>query len=346
MKVSVVVPVYQVSAYIERCIRSVMYQTYKDVECIIVDDATQDDSIEKCQQLIGDYRGRIRFKILHHKVNSGLSFARNTGTDAASGSYIFYLDGDDEISSDCIEKLVKPCLIDNSIEMVMGGTARHHNGKQTYKILLEKDFLTKESVRNYFFSKNGFYVGAWNKLIRKDFIVKNKLYFKEGLLYEDQLWTFGVVKHLSHLYRIPDITYSYYIRPHSITTGTIKETASRHWCLIYDEIAHHFTPRESGREAKFYAKGLCVRYVEYHWCKEKQKFIDYYINALSDSKYVLDKYLLKTTVSLSESKVGWTFLYFLVSIVKSYSNKHQPKVFSVENDEKTTFYRRLRFLGL
>lgn len=321
MKVSIIVPVYQVSAYIERCIRSVLNQTYPNIECIIVNDATQDDSIEKCQQLIEDYRGGILFKIVHHEVNRGLSAARNTGTDSASGNYIFYLDGDDEISSDCIEKLVKPCIKDGSIEMVMAGTARHYNGKCSFTILPERDFSTKESVRDYFFSKNGFYVGAWNKLIRKDFIVRNKLYFKEGFLYEDQLWTFGIVKHLSHLYRIPDITYSYYIRPHSIMTGTIKEIASRHWCMIYDEIAHNFNPIESGREAKFYVKGLCVRYVEYHWRKENQKFTDYYLKALSDNKYVLDKYLLKTTVSLSESKVGSAFLYFLISIVKNFSNK-------------------------
>lgn len=321
VKISIIIPVYQVSAYIERCLRSVMNQTYPNIECIIVNDATQDDSIEKCQQLIEDYSGEIRFKIVHHEANRGLSAARNTGTDSASGSYIFYLDGDDEISSNCIEKLLKPCIKDGSIEMVMGVTARYYNGKCSFSILPEKEFSTKESVRDYFFSKNGFYVGAWNKLIRKDFIIENKLYFKEGLLYEDDLWTFWVVKHLNHLYRIPDITYSYIIRPQSITTGTSKDITSRHWCLIYDEIAHHFSPNESGKEARHYAKGLCVRYVENHWRRENQKFVDNYINALSDGKYVLDKYLLKTTVSLSESKTGWAFLNFLLSIVKTYSNK-------------------------
>lgn len=105
-------------------------------------------------------------------------------------------------------------------------------------------------------------------------------------MYEDDLWTFWVVKNLSHLYRIPDITYSYIIRPQSITTVTSKEITSRHWCIIYDEIAHHLSPNESGKEARNYTKGLCVRYVEYHWCKDNQKFTDYYINALSDSKYV------------------------------------------------------------
>ena len=90
--VSVVIPVYQVSGYIERCIRSVMAQTFTDIECIIVDDASQDDSIEKCERLIGEYDGPIRFRILRHKENRGLSAARNTGAKAATGEWIFFIE--------------------------------------------------------------------------------------------------------------------------------------------------------------------------------------------------------------------------------------------------------------
>lgn len=108
--VSVVIPVYQVSDYIERCIRSVMEQSYADIECIIVDDATIDDSIAKCERLIKMYNGPIEFRILHHKYNCGISAARNTGTDAATRDYMFYLDSDDVITQDCIEKLISPII--------------------------------------------------------------------------------------------------------------------------------------------------------------------------------------------------------------------------------------------
>lgn len=104
--VSVIIPVYQISDYIERCIHSVMAQGYPDIECVIVDDATRDDSIVKCKSLISDYDGNILFKIVHHKTNRGLSAARNTGTRESTGEYIFYLDGDEELMSDCIKKLV------------------------------------------------------------------------------------------------------------------------------------------------------------------------------------------------------------------------------------------------
>ena len=118
--VSIIIPVFRISGYIQRCIESVINQTYKDIECIIVDDGTQDDSIEKCEKLIKEYKGPIIFKIIHHEVNRGLSAARNTGTDAATGKYLYYLDSDDYISSNCIEKLVSYAIEDESIEMVQG----------------------------------------------------------------------------------------------------------------------------------------------------------------------------------------------------------------------------------
>ena len=85
MTVAIIIPVYNVSDYIENCMMSVMNQTYDDMECIIVDDATQDDSIDKCYRMIQVYQGPIKFSILHHGKNRGLSAARNTGAEAATG---------------------------------------------------------------------------------------------------------------------------------------------------------------------------------------------------------------------------------------------------------------------
>ena len=83
-----------------------MRQSYTDIECVLVDDASVDDSMVKCQKLIDEYDGPIQFRLLHHEKNRGLSAARNTGTKAATGEYVFYLDSDDEITSDCIEKMM------------------------------------------------------------------------------------------------------------------------------------------------------------------------------------------------------------------------------------------------
>ena len=114
MKISIVIPVYNVSNYIERCLRSVINQIYNgEIECIIVDDASPDNSINICESIIKQYNGNIHFHIIHHKTNMGLSSARNTGTKNATGQFIFYLDSDDFISPNCIENNISSvcCII-------------------------------------------------------------------------------------------------------------------------------------------------------------------------------------------------------------------------------------------
>ena len=266
MKVSVIIPVYNVSAYIERCIRSVMNQTYTDFECILVDDATPDDSIEKCERLIADYQGNIRFKIIHHEKNRGLSAARNTGTDAATGDYILYIDSDDAITNDCIEKLTVPIIRDNTIEMVVGNEECYSDGYPLIENRSEKheceDLEGNEAVRDFYYGRKAIGVYAWNRLIRKDFLVQHGITFKEELIWEDHLWTFYVMKHLRHLYVIKDVTYHYYRRPDSITTGTDIKTQQHHRGVIYHEMSNNFTSGDSRREAILYVRRFCHDYVD------------------------------------------------------------------------------------
>ncbi|MBR5039048.1 MAG: glycosyltransferase family 2 protein [Prevotella sp.] len=304
--VSVIIPVYNVSAYIERCIRSVMSQTYGNIECVIVDDATQDDSIIQCERLISNYHGTIQFMILHHQMNRGLSAARNTGIDAATGEYIFFLDGDDEITCDCIEKLVSPVMRDETIELVRGERIRQYEGfptpKRHQRIIQgqEEDVISIEAVRDKHFNGK-FGTAAWNRLIKKDFLDQHQLRFKEGIIYEDTLWTFFLVKYLSHLYIIPDVTYYYYIRPHSIVTGTGKEEKSRSRCIVFEEIANHFTPGDSGREAQYYVRKFCRRCFA---CSDSPSFKRsalLFKKALSGQQYIFERMFLSLTVFMSKT---------------------------------------------
>ena len=119
-KISIIIPIYNVEEYITECLQSVMRQTYKgEIECILVDDCGTDNSIAVAERHIADYKGPIEFRVLHHVRNRGLSAARNTGTDAATGDYIYYLDSDDYISDDCLEVLAEP-LKKREYEMILG----------------------------------------------------------------------------------------------------------------------------------------------------------------------------------------------------------------------------------
>lgn len=305
--ISLIIPVYCVSAYIERCLKSVIKQTYNHFECILVDDASPDDSITKCEQMIAEYDGPIRFRILHHEQNRGLSAARNTGFDAATGDYILYIDSDDMISSDCVEKLMKPILKDPSIDVVQGQWMAFSNeGLSNTSIIIKKDvdIFPLEAVRDYFYDcKYNFTTTAWNKLINRNLLINHHLMFQEGLLWEDILWWFFMMKHISHLYIIPDFTYFYCKREDSIN-GISKEERYRHQSVVSEIISTHFTPSEENREAAHYCKGFLHRYVRLPKTKALRATARRFSKALPFFKYPIEKTLLWAAIILPHNHWG------------------------------------------
>lgn len=249
--ISVIIPVYNVSEYVERCVQSVKNQTCPDFECILVDDCGTDDSIAKCERMIADYQGCIRFRILHHERNLGLSAARNTGTKAATGDYILYIDSDDSITPDCIELLLEVVKKSLGVELVQGGSNRTLNRNGNAR--------TNDEVRASFY-RNQLAVYAWNKLISRDFIMRYQLFFREGALYEDLHWMFYVVKHLSKVAFCNAITYHHYVRPESISMGTDQHVAAIHHLNVLQDILSHLTPGKEKGELNNYSKLICRLY--------------------------------------------------------------------------------------
>ena len=143
MNVSIIVPFYNVSPYIGACLKSVMRQTYTgSVECLIVDDGSTDDGMAIVERMVRAYDGPIQFKILRHEHNRGMSAARNTATMQATGEYLYYIDSDDEISENCIERLMQKAIEDPAIEMVQGNTYVH-SMQNNDRILVHKIKLPK-----------------------------------------------------------------------------------------------------------------------------------------------------------------------------------------------------------
>lgn len=265
MKISIIIPVYKVSAYIERCLQSVMNQTYSGFECILVDDASPDDSMAIAERMIADYQGNIRFKVVHHEKNRGLSAARNTGTDAATGDYILYIDSDDEITVDCIEKLLRPVMEDGTIEMVQGNHVEEREGLETIynKGSNPLRISTNQEVSKQLFKHHHIFGSAWNKLLKRSFAERCQLIFKEGLLFEDKLWMFYMQKHLEHVYICNDVTYYYHVRPDSITTCADGRAVGESNLQIYQEILNNLTPGREQQELSGYVYGFCKPYCLY-----------------------------------------------------------------------------------
>lgn len=265
MKLSIIIPVYHVAPYIEDCLRSVMRQTYTgSMECLIVDDCGTDDSIAIAERTIAPYEGPIVFQIFHHERNRGLSAARNTGTLAAKGDYLYYLDSDDVITEDCMALLMGKAEEFPEAELVQGNYCRHTlTGEAVVRI---KQFVlafasSNDEVRKCYYRHA--VVNVWNKLIRRDFLIDHHLFNKEGIIHEDVLWTFYLLKVLNKACFVSKITYHWRNRPLSITTGTDLATRAHHYAIIYHEILSNLTPGHEQDEICYYGKRIGGDYLRY-----------------------------------------------------------------------------------
>ena len=241
--VSVIIPVYNVEPYIETCLQSVTNQTItRGVECILVDDCGTDNSIQIAQRFVDTYQGNISFAILHHDQNRGLSAARNTGIRNSNGEYLFFLDSDDQIVTDCIEGFLRIVQEHPGIDLVQG--------------LLKQDtpymnqFLTKELptytedwryIKRALLNYDILPVCAANKMLRRQLIIDNDLFFKEGIIHEDNYWSFFLAKHVRSLAIYKEQCYLYTENCNSIMKAINREkeihsyqTMIREFCANVD----------------------------------------------------------------------------------------------------------------
>lgn len=224
--VSVIIPVYNVKSYLRECLSSVIAQTYKDLEIIVVDDGSTDGSGEICEK----YRKKDpRIKVIHQQ-NQGLSAARNTGLKAMQGEIVAFLDSDDAIKPEMIGTLM------NAMERTGADIAAcSFNICQTEKKMdqsnitriwkLENAFLSSQEALRYLIDDR-LNVSVWNKLYKR--YLFDELRFPDGRCFEDQLTTPFILDKVSSVVLLEQPLLYYRIRPKSITT-TFNEKNTRDW---------------------------------------------------------------------------------------------------------------------
>lgn len=222
-EVSIIIPVYNVAPYIKRCLDSVVAQTFQDIECILVDDCATDNSMIIVEDFIKNYQGRIKFKTIHHAQNSGLSAARNTGIKESTSKYLYFLDSDDSITPDCIETLFNLFLKYPGISFGQGNILQENGeiSKYGFNNTIPEFINEKEDIYKYLLSR--ITTSAWNRLIRRNFIIENSLYFPVGMVHEDMYWIYFVAKYTIAAAFSQKGTYTYYTNNGSIMTSISKE---------------------------------------------------------------------------------------------------------------------------
>lgn len=218
---SFIVPIFNVEKYISRCIDSLVSQTYKNIEIILIDDGSTDESYNiSYEYSVKD--DRIK---LFRKKNEGLSITRNLGIEKSTGDYIIFVDSDDYIESETCLKLIE--LLDKCgtfPEIISGQIIKHIGEEIIYKsnasrpnILLDTRIFLEEEIK----MKN-YIVPAVKYIVKKAFIVNNNIKFKQGILHEDELYTPILLLSSKSIIAFNYYFYHHMVRENSITTSVNK----------------------------------------------------------------------------------------------------------------------------
>ena len=178
--VSIIIPLYNVEKYISQCIESVLRQKYSKFEVIIVNDGSTDSSASIVEKY-AETDSRIR---LINQDNAGVSAARNTGLDNASGEYVVFIDADDFISQDFLEYMVGLCKR-NDVDFSLSENAFTQKGEKQVEVDNERLINSEQAVALLLSPR--VIVGCWNKIFRRSFLVNNRLRFSTSLFYGEGL---------------------------------------------------------------------------------------------------------------------------------------------------------------
>ncbi len=185
MKVSIIVPIYDVEKYIERCVISLFEQDFDNIEYVFVDDESPDNSIEILQQTVKKYPNRKpHIKIIHHEKNKGLGAARKTGLENATGEYVIHIDSDDWCESNMVSELYKKAK-ETDADIVACDYYRNYPNRQEY---VRQDYLNKSKDNVLKLIEGELAPFVWNKLIKKDLYAKNKVYPQEQISMLEDRW--------------------------------------------------------------------------------------------------------------------------------------------------------------
>ena len=235
MLVSIIVPVYNVEKYIKTCIESILAQDYNDIELILVDDCSPDNSISIAKEIVGKSKRTTRF--ITHIKNRGLSGARNSGIKASTGDAIFFIDSDDELHDNTVISCLVAELQATGADIVAGNYQRiYKQDKIVSRRYCQKRIIQDNSNIVNAFCQGSIPITAWNKLIKRDFLLKNNLFFKEGLIHEDELWTFNTIIAANTIVLTGKTTYNYYQQESSIMSNKVN-LRIKSSIEIYNEMA-------------------------------------------------------------------------------------------------------------
>lgn len=307
IKISLIIPVYKVEEYLYDCLKSVLNQTFQDYEVILVDDGSPDRSPQLCDEWAEkDYR----ISVIHRK-NGGLSAARNTGIKAAKGDYLYFLDSDDELTPDALEVMYRLAEAHPQVELVQGGffERKEDAGKHT-PYNLPKYTEDAKLIKNTLLTFDGDLIKAQSRLVRRDFFVENKLWFKEGIIHEDNYWTFFLAKYVKTMCFCNRRTYYHRMNPDSITHAVNVKKEYNAFKVILEDFCNNIDGFLIGRQKELILETLIVALNK--GCFSTKDERQYIINIVKDKNNIIENILFYVYLNTGNSRI----LHLLVRLYK------------------------------
>lgn len=319
VSISIIIPIYDSSKYIGSCIDSIFSQECEeaDIECILVNDCTPDNSMEIIHNKLNDYEGKIIFKEIQLDINSGVCTARNAGIKISIGDYIFFVDSDDMLQPGTIQYFIEGMMNNGgyNVDVVMGNSFDNFDKIELMHFDKDNPFLidnSDESALRKLLSRELFHT-PWNKLVKRSFFTEHQLYFQKGIIDEDLLWSYLLFRQMRNILIMPRITYIYNKdNPLSITNTSEKRIRtiieSRiQICNIITDIP----PRSKKIHTDYYAYILFILVRAINLFETQRKgFYD-----LHDDLYLLRNRFLK---SIWKEKYYLLYFYSLFYVVKPF----------------------------
>lgn len=239
-EVTIAIPVYNVALYVERSLLSALNQTFQSIEFLIVDDKGQDESMEIVRRVVAEHPRKEDVRIIDQVYNQKLGAARNAGIDNATGKYLFFMDSDDIITSDCIEILYK-AMKEHPVDFVAASFVRrdwagkvYPGGCQYTDTLLEGGEF---AVAKYRYKRGGnIFVTVWNKLYPVSFLRRNDIRCIPHHIHEDSWFTYQVILNAKSCRLLPNCTLFYTYNPESLTGTFSANGYSETTAMQYSEI--------------------------------------------------------------------------------------------------------------
>lgn len=228
-RVSIIVPIYNVDLYLEQCIKSLINQTYKNIEIILINDGSTDSSLDICNRF-KDMDNRI---IVINQLNFGVSVARNNGLKLSNGKYIMFVDADDFVENDYIEKMV---LAIESADMAICSYKECYKNSIVDKSLNRDEIIDNILAINKMFGRENFGGYLWNKIFKNEIIKKNNIQFQTNIyMCEDMLFVIKYLLKCKNVKLISNKLYNYRMRKSSMVWNQNSQKYETIF-LAYNEI--------------------------------------------------------------------------------------------------------------